>query len=246
MRLAFCRALLELAADDPRILLLTGDLGYTVLEPFAEKFPGRFFNAGVAEQNMVGMATGLAEAGFIPYLYSIATFASLRPYEFIRNGPAPPALARTDCGGRGRIRIQSRWSHPSRSRRPGDHAHSAWPDDRLRRRNNQQARSAALATAHLPGPVYYRLGKDDATIIPGLNGRFNIGDVQVIAEGHDLLLISTGAIAHEAAMAAKTLADQGISTTVAIVSSFHPAPVEISPGCSDVCRRPSQSENPTM
>ena len=52
-----------------------------------ERFPDRFFNAGVAEQNMVGMATGLAEAGFTPYVYSISTFASMRPYEFIRNGP---------------------------------------------------------------------------------------------------------------------------------------------------------------
>ena len=58
-----------------------------VLEPFSERFPDRFFNVGVAEQNMVGIATGLAEAGFVPFVYSIATFASMRPYEFIRNGP---------------------------------------------------------------------------------------------------------------------------------------------------------------
>ena len=95
MRYAFVTTLLELAERDERILLLTGDLGFTVLEPFAEKFPyrsdlrrNRFFNVGVAEQNMVGVGTGLAEAGYIPFLYSIATFAAIRPYEFIRNGPA--------------------------------------------------------------------------------------------------------------------------------------------------------------
>src|SRR3972149_3095847 len=87
MRIAFTKTLAELAEQDPRILLLTGDLGYMALEPFSERFPDRFFNVGVAEQNMVGLATGLAEAGFIPFLYSIVTFASLRPYEFIRNGP---------------------------------------------------------------------------------------------------------------------------------------------------------------
>src|SRR5215211_9149428 len=87
MRRAFVQTLVELASQDPRVLLLTGDLGYMVVEPFAEAFPDRFFNAGVAEQNMVGLATGLAEAGFIPFVYSIVTFASLRPYEFIRNGP---------------------------------------------------------------------------------------------------------------------------------------------------------------
>ena len=69
------------------IVLLTGDLGFTVVEPFAERFPVRFFNVGVAEQNMLGVATGLAEAGFVPFVYSIATFATLRSYEFVRNGP---------------------------------------------------------------------------------------------------------------------------------------------------------------
>ena len=87
MRTAFVNTLAELAALDERILLLTGDLGYMALEPFTDRFPDRFVNVGVAEQNMVGIATGLAEAGFVPFVYSIATFASLRPYEFIRNGP---------------------------------------------------------------------------------------------------------------------------------------------------------------
>src|SRR5262249_41105479 len=87
MRGAFVRTLTEIAAEDARILLLTGDLGYMALEPFSERFPDRFLNVGVAEQNMVGTATGLAEAGFIPFVYSIVTFATLRPYEFIRNGP---------------------------------------------------------------------------------------------------------------------------------------------------------------
>src|SRR5262249_21341178 len=93
MRATFVRTLGELADRDPRILLLTADLGYTVLEPFAERFPDRFFNVGVAEQNMVGLATGLADAGFLPFLYSIATFASLRAYEFVRNGPVFHRLA---------------------------------------------------------------------------------------------------------------------------------------------------------
>ena len=87
MRGAFVRTLTELAAGDERIMLLTGDLGFMALEPFRDRFPTRFLNCGVAEQNMVGVATGLADAGFVPFVYSIATFATLRPYEFIRNGP---------------------------------------------------------------------------------------------------------------------------------------------------------------
>ncbi len=87
MRATFARILSELAEKDERVVLLTGDLGFTVLEPFRDKFPKRFFNVGVAEQNMVGVATGMAEAGMVPFCYSIGTFASLRPFEFIRNGP---------------------------------------------------------------------------------------------------------------------------------------------------------------
>ena len=65
MRGTFIRTLVELAKEDHRILFLTGDLGYTVVEPFSDQFPERFFNVGVAEQNMIGLATGLAEAGGI-------------------------------------------------------------------------------------------------------------------------------------------------------------------------------------
>ena len=79
LRRSFASTLAEIAATDDRIVLLTGDLGYMALEPFAETFPDRFVNVGVAEQNMVAMATGLAEAGFIPYCYSIG-----RPHRFER------------------------------------------------------------------------------------------------------------------------------------------------------------------
>ncbi len=92
MRKAFVRSLVDLAEADPGIVLLTGDLGFMALEPFAERFPDRFFNVGVAEQNMIGLATGLADGGFRPYCYSIATFAALRGYEFLRNGPVAHGL----------------------------------------------------------------------------------------------------------------------------------------------------------
>ncbi len=81
--------------SDERIVLLTGDLGFTVLERFAERLPERFFNVGVAEQNMVGLRDRARRGRLHPFVYSIATFASMRPYEFIRNGAAaaPPAGA---------------------------------------------------------------------------------------------------------------------------------------------------------
>ena len=87
MRNNFIQKLIEIASKDKRIVLLTADLGFSVLEDFARKFPERFYNVGVSEQNMIGVATGLAESGFIPFTYTIAPFSLLRPYEFIRNGP---------------------------------------------------------------------------------------------------------------------------------------------------------------
>jgi len=85
MRTAFIEALTALAAADDRIWLVTGDLGYSVLEAFHERFPARYLNAGVAEQNMTGIAAGLASCGKIVFTYSIANFPTLRCFEQIRN-----------------------------------------------------------------------------------------------------------------------------------------------------------------
>src|SRR5262245_35836711 len=86
MRAAFVQALCELAELDPRVWLLTADLGWSVVEPFQQRFPGRFINVGVAEQNLHGIAAGLAREEQVPFIYSIATFASMRGYEQFRNG----------------------------------------------------------------------------------------------------------------------------------------------------------------
>lgn len=225
MRGAFARSLIELAEQDSRILLLTADLGYMVLEPFADKFPDRFFNVGVAEQNMVGVATGLAEAGFIPYLYSIATFAALRPYEFLRNGPILHQLPVRIVGVGGGFEYGS-----------AGVTHYGLEDIGVMRlqpgltliapADHQQARSALLSTWNLPGPIYYRLGKDDKATVPGLDGRFEIGHAQVVRTGDDLLILAMGSISTEAVAAADVLKSKGLSSEVAIVASLTPAPSE--------------------
>ena len=92
MRAEFLAELFRIAEIDERLVFMTADLGFGVVEKFAERFPDRFVNVGVAEQAMVASATGLAEAGMIPYCYSIATFTSLRALEFTRNGPIAHGL----------------------------------------------------------------------------------------------------------------------------------------------------------
>ena len=85
MRTAFIKALMAEAERDPSLWLLNGDLGFSVLEPFAARFPDRYLNVGVAEQNMIGTAAGLALSGKNVFAYSIANFATLRCFEQIRN-----------------------------------------------------------------------------------------------------------------------------------------------------------------
>jgi transketolase len=225
MRGAFTQTLVELAAKDERIMLLTGDLGFMALEPFSERFPKRFINAGVAEQNMVGIATGLAEAGFIPFVYSITPFASLRPYEFIRNGPVMHHLPVRIVGIGGGFE----YGHAGKSHygledvavmraQPGMNVMA--PADAM------QTRTIMRETVNLPGPIYYRLGKDDKTMVPGLEGAFKVGHVQLIGEGDDLLIVSMGAISSEAAAAMHELEASGTRCTLAVVASISPAPVD--------------------
>ena len=92
MRQDFVRGLCHLAERDDRVVLLTADLGFGTIEPFIERFPDRFINVGVAEQNLIGVATGLAQRGLLPYCYSIASFAVGRTWEFPRNGPVAHGL----------------------------------------------------------------------------------------------------------------------------------------------------------
>src|SRR3989344_6160594 len=84
MRIAFIETLIKEAEKNKNIMLLTGDLGFTVFEKFQERFPDRFINVGVAEQNLMGIAAGLSFSGKIVFAYSIATFATMRPFEQIR------------------------------------------------------------------------------------------------------------------------------------------------------------------
>jgi len=224
MRSAFAQALLDLAAIDERIVLLTGDLGFAVLEPFAERYPDRFWNAGVAEQNMVGLATGLADAGYTPYVYSIATFASMRGYEFIRNGPVLHELPVRVVGVGGGMD----YGHNGVT-------HYALEDAGIMRvqpgisivapADPEQTRAALPALQQLPGPCYLRLGKESQPV-PGLDGRFRLGRAERIGEGRDVALIALGGMGATAVTAAELLADRGVEASVHVVSSLNPAPVE--------------------
>lgn len=112
MRTAFINGLLELAEKDDKVVLIVGDLGYSVVEVFAERYPNRFFNAGIAEQNMMSMAAGLASEGFRVFVYSIANFPTFRCAEQIRNDVAYHGLPVTVVSvGGGLVYGSSGYSH---------------------------------------------------------------------------------------------------------------------------------------
>ncbi|MDQ6946622.1 MAG: 1-deoxy-D-xylulose-5-phosphate synthase [Actinomycetota bacterium] len=217
--------MIQLAEADDRVMLLTGDLGFMVVEPFADRFPDRFYNVGVAEQNMVGVATGLAEAGFIPYTYSIATFAALRPYEFIRNGPVHHQLPVRVVGVGGGFAYGT-----------AGHTHHSLEDVAVMRAqpaisvvapaDSEQTVTAMRATWDLPGPLYLRLGKDSGSAIPGLDGRFGLGRAERVREGRDLVMVAMGPVAATAVAAAGSLAEHGVECAVVVVASLSPPPVQ--------------------
>lgn len=224
MRAAVIRTLIELAERDSRVALLTGDLGFMVVEPFAERFPDRFWNVGVAEQEMVGIATGLAEAGFIPFTYSIATFSALRPYEFVRNGPVLHQLQVRVLAVGGGFEYGS--AGPTHHALEDIAVMRALPGlTVLAPADFGQAAAAVRATWDIPGPVYFRLGKNDKALVAGLDGRFSLGRAEVIRRGSARLVIAAlGAVARDAAEAAEVLATEGIECTLVVVASVSPAP----------------------
>jgi len=196
-----------------------------VLETFADRNPEQFFNVGVAEQNMVGMATGLAEAGFIPFVYSIATFASLRPYEFIRNGPVLHRLPVRIVGVGGGFEYGS--AGPTHHALEDVGAWRMQPDLTLiAPADFEQAGTALRATWDIPSPIYYRLGKNEKTKVPGLGGEFALGRAQLVRDGQDLVIVAMGGIAIEAVAAADLLAADGVDAAVVVVASVNPPPTE--------------------
>lgn len=174
---------------------------------------------------MVGLATGLAKEGFIPYVYSIAPFAVLRPFEFIKNGPIAHQFPVRIVGiGGGYDYGIDGFSHYAledialmRTEKGIDVVAPADPD---------QARSALISTYDLPRPIYYRITKSESPKVDGLNGKFESGRAQLLKPGKDVLFVVLGNLAGEALAAAKDLSEKNIDCGVLLVSSVVPAPTE--------------------
>lgn len=221
MRTAFIGAMLDLADKDDRIWLLCGDLGYSVLEPFAARFPDRYVNVGVAEQNMTGIAAGLALCGKIVFTYSIANFPVMRCLEQIRNDVCYHNLnVKIVAVGGGLAYGAQGYTHHGVEdfavTRVLPNMTVLAPGDPV------EAALATKALAAWPGPGYLRLGKAGEPVIHDVVPDFAIGKAITMREGTDVTLISTGATLGMTLSASRLLTEEGLSVRVLSMPTVQP------------------------
>ncbi len=207
MRTAFIETLCELAEQDERVWLLTGDLGYSVLERFSQRFPKRYVNMGVAEQNMTGVAAGLALEGKIVFTYSIANFPVMRCLEQIRNDVCYHNLnVKVVAVGGGVAYGAAGYTHHAVEdlavMRAMPNMTVLAPGDPV------EVQLATCAVVNWQGPCYLRLGKGGELIVHQTEPAFAIGKAITIREGRDVTFISTGGILNEVTAATEQLAPQ--------------------------------------
>lgn len=224
MRDAFVGALIALAERDPSVVLITGDLGFGVLTEFASRFPDQFVNAGVAEQNMTGLACGLALEGHKVYTYSIANFTTLRCLEQIRNDVcyhgADVTIVSVGAGfSYGQLGMSHFATEDLAILRALPEMMVVAPADPW------EAGELTFQMAAVNGPKYLRLDKGSAGIMPD-KGNVVLGKARIIRPGGNVALIAVGAITGEAVRAAEALSRQGISARVIAVHSVKPLDLE--------------------
>lgn len=222
MRNEFIKKLHQLAKKDERIVLLVGDLGYSVIEDFARDFPDRFYNVGIAEQNMIGIATGLANCGFIPFCYSTAPFSLLRPYEFIKNGPVLHDLKVRIVGAGGGLNMDMGYTHYCLEdvaiTRVFPNLKSYFP------MNNENATSMLEATYDINSPIYYRVGKNAKSATDGIISSFSTNGIETINEKSDnkTAVITLSSIADQGQKAL----NESPSFNLYAITQINPSPIE--------------------
>lgn len=207
MREAFSNALVRLALADPKVLLLTGDHGYALFDEFRKRCPNQYINAGIAEQNMVGMAAGLARVGFRPFVYGLAAFVPIRTVEQIKLDISHDDLPVVLLGdGAGFVYSHLGTSHQSTEDIACTRAIPSLvvlsPADRF-----EMAVSMDYAYA-ANGPVYLRMGKSDrGDVHAGPLGVLQSGRLLKVRDGHPdrAGLIATGSMVRTAVDVAKEL-----------------------------------------
>ena len=231
MRDTFILELTKLAKIDPRIILITGDLGFGVLNDYAENFPNQYINAGVAEQNMTGMATGLALEGKIVFTYSIGNFNTFRCLEQIRNDA---------CYHETNVNIISIGGGFSYG--PLGYSHHATEDIAIMRALPNlrvftpsecwEVKEIVKNMIEHRGVSYLRIDKSSASSTKDSERLFQVGKARIVKDGKDLSIIACGGILDIALSASLFFAKEGISIRVISVHSINPFDEQIVIDCA--------------
>jgi len=221
-RSGFGVGLLEAGKADPRVVALTADLkGSLKMDAFAAEFPDRFVQCGIAEANMVGVASGLAITGKIPFAGSFAEFITGRVYDQIRQEVAY---------GHTNVKLAS--SHAGITLGEDGATHQTMEDIALMRAlpgmvvinpcDFNQTKNATIAAAKYNGPVYLRFGRPSVPNFTAEDEPFEIGKAYVMNEGKDVTIIATGHLVWEALQAAEALEAEGVCAEVINVATIKP------------------------
>ena len=221
MRTAFVKKLTELAQNDSRIMLLVGDLGFGVVADFARMLPEQFLNVGVAEQNMAGVATGLALSGRIVFTYSIANFPILRCLEQLRNDTCyhNANVVSVAVGGGfsyGSLGMTHHGTEDLAIMRSLPSMTVIAPGDPI------ETEAATAYSASGVGPVYLRLGRAGEPIVHERHISWSVGKAISVRSGKDITLISTGAMLATAVSVAETLEQHGVDAQVLSMHTVKP------------------------
>src|SRR3989344_1364145 len=221
MRSGIIKTIHELMREDENIYFLTGDLGYNVLEEMQKEFPKRVINMGVAEQNMMGVATGLALSGKKVYVYSIIPFVTMRCYEQVRNDICYNNADVTILG------VGSGLSYGILSA-----THFALEDIAIMRAlpsmvvfSPADETEAVLGVKELykqKKPAYIRIGKKEEPKIYNSSYDLKIGKGNILVEGSDIVIFSTGTIMSEVLKAVEILREKDIKASVINIHTIKP------------------------
>ena len=225
MMAPFGTTLAALGAERPDIVALTADLGkYTDILPFAAAFPDRFFNVGMAEQNLIAVAAGLARTGHVPYCTTYAVFATRRAYDFISIACSHSRLPVRIFAGLPGLSTSYGATHTA----PDDLAlMRAVPD--LTVIDPADATELAMVTravVDVDGPVYVRLLRGAVPVVFGSEHRFEIGRARQLRTGKDGGIVSTGMMTGRVMEVADRLASAGVSVSVLYMPTLKPFDAE--------------------
>ena len=236
LRAAYGEALVELGKVNNRVVVMDADLSKATMTcKFADAFPERFYDFGIAECNMVAEAAGFASCGFIPFVSTFAIFGTGRAYEIVRNSVCYP-----------HANVKLALSHAGLSVGEDGGSHQSIEDIALMRVlpgmtiftpcDAIETKKAVFAAAEIDGPVFLRTARPNSEILTAESDPFVPGKASVLRDGGDVCIIAMGLMIQEAMHAAELLAADGISAAVVNMSTIKPFDSETVLAMASKCR----------